>query len=157
MRVAVGANNRGVVVRDNVIRLLQQLGCAVEQVEIPDHQAAEYPEVAASVAMRVRQGKADSGVLIGRSGMGMCIVANKFPGVRAAVCHDEFSADSSRRHLDANVICLSAELVGGEMIDRIVRVWLQTPFDGGRHARRIERVALLERETLRDGHGLAGS
>ncbi len=145
MRVAVGSNNRGVAVRDKVIRLLQQLHHVVEQVEIPNHQAAEYPEIAASVAMRVQRGEADCGVLIGRSGMGMCIVANKFPGVRAAVCQDEFSADSSRRHLDANVICLSAELVGNEMIDRIVRVWLQTPFDGGRHARRIERIALLER------------
>ncbi len=146
MRVAIGANYRGVAVRDRVVRLLGQLGHEVDLVEIPEGQAAEYPEIAASVGPRVQQGKADRGVLIGRTGMGMCIVANKFPGVRAVVCHDEFSAETSRRYLDVNVLCLSAELVGEEMVERIVETWLKTPFDGGRHARRIERIALMERE-----------
>ncbi|MGA2958779.1 MAG: RpiB/LacA/LacB family sugar-phosphate isomerase, partial [Thermodesulfobacteriota bacterium] len=118
----------------------------VDQVEIAEGQVAEYPEIAASVARRVQQGKADRGVLIGRTGMGMCIVANKFPGVRAAVCHDDFAAEMSRRHLDVNVVCLSADLVGKEMIDRIVETWLKIPFEGGRHARQVERIGLIERQ-----------
>lgn len=146
MRIAIGANNRGVAARDHVVRLLQQLGHEAEQVEVPEGQAAEYPEIAARVGQRVQRGKADRGVLIGRTGMGMCIVANKLPGVRAAVCNDEFSAETSRRYLDVNVLCLSAELVGEQMTDRIVETWLKAPFDGGRHARRIERLALMERE-----------
>ena len=112
MRIAVGANSRGLAVRAQVIPLLQRLGHEVDVVDAPQGQATEYPEVAAALAQRMAQGGAEKGILIGRSGMGMCIVANKFPGVRAAVCNDEFTADTSRRYLDVNVLCLSADMVG---------------------------------------------
>ena len=75
----------------------------------------------------------------------MCIAANKFPGIRAAPCHDDLSAEMSRRHNDLNVLCLSADMLGERLIDRLVEVWLNTPFEGGRHTRRIEKIAELER------------
>ena len=149
MLVAVGANNRGFAIRDQVTRLLQHLGHEVAVVEMPEGQLTEYPDIAASVAQQVQQGKAERGILIGRSGMGMCIVANKFAGIRAILCHDEFMAEMSRRCLDANVLCLSAELLGRQHIERMIETWLNTPFEGGRHAVRITRISAIEREDRR--------
>jgi ribose 5-phosphate isomerase B len=146
MRVAVGANDRGLAVREQVVPLLQRFGHEVDVVEAPQGRAAEYPEIAAEVGRRMGQGRAERGILIGRSGMGMCIVANKFPGVRAAVCNDEFTADTGRRYLDVNVLCLSADMVGEHSIRTIIEVWLATPAEGGRHGRRIERVSAIEEE-----------
>jgi ribose 5-phosphate isomerase B len=148
MRIVVGANSRGLAVRDQVIPLLQRLGHEVDVVESPQGQPAEYPEIAAGLARRMAQGGAEKGILIGRSGMGMCIVANKFPRVRAAVCNDEFTADTSRRYLDVNVLCLSADLVGEYSIQKIIEVWLATPAEGGRHGRRTERISTIERDVL---------
>jgi ribose 5-phosphate isomerase B len=76
--------------------------------------------------------------------MGMCIVANKFPGIRAAPCHDDLTAEMSRLHNDANVLCLSADLLGDRLVNRMVEIWLKTEFEGGRHARRLEKIALYE-------------
>ena len=90
-------------------------------------------------------GGVDRGILICGSGLGMCIVANKFPGVRAVPCHDDLSAEVSRMHNDANVLCLSADLLGERLIDRMLELWLATEFEGGRHARRVEKIAALER------------
>jgi ribose 5-phosphate isomerase B len=144
MIVAIGANDRGCVVRDQVIALVRQLGHRADILETLEGQAAEYPEIAAYVARRVHEGSAERGILIGRTGMGMCIVANKFPDVRAAVCHDDVTAETTRRYLDVNVLCLSAELVGQRLVHRLVETWLVTPFDGGRHARRIDRISVIE-------------
>ncbi|RMD62319.1 MAG: RpiB/LacA/LacB family sugar-phosphate isomerase, partial [Planctomycetota bacterium] len=88
---------------------------------------------------------ADRGVLICGSGIGMCIAANKVKGVRAALVSDELSAEMSRRHNDANVLCLAADLLGDRLIERIVEIWLATPFEGGRHARRVAKIAAIER------------
>jgi ribose 5-phosphate isomerase B len=126
--------------------LLEQLGCEIDRVEVPEEDPAEYPEIAAGVALRVACGRADRGILIGGTGMGMCIAANKVPGVRAAVCDDELMAEMSRRYLDANVICLSAHLVSEAMIARMIAIWIKTPFEGGRHARRLDKLSLLEQE-----------
>ena len=145
MRVAVGFDNRGVAIRDQVIRVVQDLGHQFAQVQAPQGQAAEYPEVAAMVAQQVQQGKAERGILIARTGMGMCVVANKFSGIRAIVCYDEFMAEMSRRYLDANVLCLSAELLGGQHVEKVIETWLKNPFEGGRHAARIARISAIER------------
>ena len=116
-----------------------------EVVEIapPEGQPAEYPEIAAKVAQQVQEGRAERGILIGRTGMGMCLAANKFSGIRAAACYDEFMAELGRRYLDVNVLCLSADLLSEHLIERIVKIWLDAPFEGGRHARRIERISTL--------------
>ena len=94
---------------------------------------AIIPDMAAIVARKVSGGEADRGILICGTGLGMCIAANKFHGVRAAPCHDDLTAELSRRHNDLNVLCLSADLLGERLIDRMVEIWLTTPFEGGRH------------------------
>ncbi len=109
--------------------------------------AVDYPDVAAAVAEAVASGVADKGVLICGTGIGMCVAANKVRGVRAAVCCNEVAAELSRRHNDANVLCLSGEFLGVAEAEALVRIWLRTPFDGGRHARRVEKISTLERET----------
>ncbi len=91
-----------------------------------------------------RSGAADRGILFCATGHGMCIVANKFCGVRAVPCHDDLTAEMSRRHNDANVLCLSADLLGERLVTRMVELWLTTEFEGGRHARRLEKIALFE-------------
>ena len=86
----------------------------------------------------------DRGILVCGTGVGMCIAANKIPGVRAAPCHDDITAEVSRRHNDLNVLCLSGDLLGEKLADRLVEIWLKTPFEGGRHARRNQKIAALE-------------
>jgi ribose 5-phosphate isomerase B len=86
----------------------------------------------------------DRGILICGTGIGMCIAANKVRGVRAAPCHDSITAEMSRRHNNSNVLCLSADLLGDELIDRMLRIWLETEFEGGRHARRVDKIARFE-------------
>lgn len=109
--------------------------------------SVDYPDVAAAVAEAVSDGRADYGVLICGTGIGMCITANKFRGVRAALCSNLVVAELSRRHNNANVLCLSGEFLGLTAIESIVRAWLTTPFDGGRHQRRLDLIAEIERET----------
>ena len=92
----------------------------------------------------VSEGRVERGILICGTGIGMCIAANKVKGVRAAPCHDSITAEMSRRHNDANVLCLSADLLGEELIDRMVRIWLTTDFEGGRHAQRVGKICRYE-------------
>ena len=112
-----------------------------------DGQAVDYPDIAAVVSRKVSQHEVERGILICGTGIGMCITANKLRGVRAAPCHDSITAEMSRRHNDANVLCLSADLLGEELIDRMIRIWLETEFEGGRHARRVDKISRFEDET----------
>ncbi|MBQ9874517.1 MAG: RpiB/LacA/LacB family sugar-phosphate isomerase [Thermoguttaceae bacterium] len=107
----------------------------------------DYPDVAAAVASAVSEGRADMGVLVCGTGVGMGIVANKFKGVRAAVCYNEVAAELSRRHNDANVLCVSGEFLSVPAIESLVRLWLTAPYDGGRHAPRVAKIAKLEEQT----------
>jgi ribose 5-phosphate isomerase B len=144
MRIAVGSDHRGVALRGNLIQLLTTLGQEVVDVGTHDEQEIDYPDIAALVARKVSRREVDRGILICGTGMGMCIVANKVPGVRAAPCHDDVTAEMSRRHNDLNVLCLSGDLLGEKLADRLVEIWLRTPFEGGRHARRNRKIAALE-------------
>lgn len=146
MRVAVGSDHRGVHVKAKLIELLSRLGHSAEDVGTSTAESCDYPDVAAKVGRKIAAGEADRGILICGTGLGMCIAANKFRGVRAAPCHDDLTAELSRRHNDLNVLCLSADLLGERLIDRMVEIWLTTPFEGGRHARRVEKIAALEQE-----------
>ena len=144
MRIAVGSDHRGVDMRAKLVELLGRLGQRV--IDAGSYgEDDDYPDVAALVAEKVSSGDVDRGILICGTGLGMCIVANKIPGIRAAPCHDELTAELSRRHNDLNVLCLSGDMLGEKLVDRLVEVWLETPFDGGRHARRIEKIAAMER------------
>ncbi|HUY92374.1 MAG TPA: RpiB/LacA/LacB family sugar-phosphate isomerase [Pirellulales bacterium] len=107
--------------------------------------------MASVVAGQVSRHEVDRGILICGTGIGMSIAANKFPGVRAAPCHDDLSAEMSRRHNDLNVLCLSADMLGEKLIDRMVEIWLNTEFEGGRHARRVEKIQQLESQHLSHG------
>lgn len=143
MKIAIGCDHRGVSPKSKLAHTLAQQGHEVVDVGANSDQAVDYPDIAAAVASRVAAGEADRGVLICGTGIGMSIAANKFAQVRAAVCHDEFTAEICRRHNDVNVLCLSAD-VPPDRTARIVEVWLHTAFEGGRHARRVEKITALE-------------
>ena len=149
MRVAVGSDHRGFRLKGTIVELLRRWGHEVQDLGTHSAQSVDYPDVAQQVACRVAQGEADRGVLICGTGLGMCIAANKVAGVRAAPCHDELTAELSRRHNDANVLCLSGELLNEELVSRILQRWLETPFEGGRHARRLEKISQLEQRGCR--------
>jgi ribose 5-phosphate isomerase B len=144
MRVAVGSDHRGLAMQARVVELLRELGQEVLDVRLSEGGSVDYPDVAAIVARKVSLGEVDRGILICGTGLGMAIVANKFPGVRAAPCHDDWTAELSRRHNDANVLCLSGDILGERLIDRLVDIWLKTEFEGGRHARRVEKIRKME-------------
>ena len=144
MRIAIGSDHRGVAARLRLIGLLERLGHEVVDCGSHGTEAVDYPDIAADVAHRVSHGTVDRGVLLCCTGVGMAIAANKVHGVRAATCHDEVTAEMSRRHNDLNVLCLSAEMIGPEVQDKLIRTWLETPFEGGRHARRVAKIAALE-------------
>jgi ribose 5-phosphate isomerase B len=146
MKIAVGSDHRGYEVKRRVVTLLQQMGHEPEDVGAMSKESVDYPDFAFLVAKAVCEGRAERGILVCGSGIGMCIAANKVKGVRAAPCHDNITAEMSRRHNDANVLCLSADLLGGELIERMIRIWLDTPFEGGRHARRVEKITQIESE-----------
>ncbi|HEV2972118.1 MAG TPA: ribose 5-phosphate isomerase B [Pirellulales bacterium] len=145
MRVAVGSDHRGFGVKAKLVELVVKLGHEVEDVGSYSADSVDYPDVAAIVGEKISAGQVDRGILICGTGIGMCIAANKFSGVRAAPCHDDLTAELSRRHNDLNVLCLSADMLGEKLIDRMVEIWLNTPFEAGRHARRIEKIANLEK------------
>jgi ribose 5-phosphate isomerase B len=146
MRIAIGSDHRGCGIRSKVIESVTRLGHQAVDVGTRGCEPVDYPDVAFQVANLVSHGEVDRGVLICGTGFGMCIAANKVPGVRAAPCHDDLTAEMSRRHNDLNVLCLSADMLGERLIDRMVEIWLNTPFEGGRHARRLEKITALERD-----------
>ena len=141
MRIAIGSDHRGYHVKDKLLAMLQQLGHQVEDVGTSGTESVDYPDFAAAVAGQVSTGEADRGILVCGTGIGMAITANKCPGVRAAMCPDELTAEVSRRHNDLNVLCLSGDMLGERNLDGMVQVWLDTEFEGGRHARRLEKIA----------------
>jgi ribose 5-phosphate isomerase B len=146
MRIAIGSDHRGVTSRSRLVGLLERMGHEIVDCGSFGDEAVDYPDVAAEVARRVADGAVDRGILLCCTGVGMAIAANKVAGVRAATCHDEVTAEMSRRHNDLNVLCLSAEMLGPEMQEKVIRTWLATPFEGGRHARRVAKIASLEAE-----------
>ena len=144
MKIAIGSDHRGYDAKRRIVQLLRELGHEVMDLGTESNESVDYPDFAFQVARAVSEHRVERGILICGTGIGMCIAANKFRGVRAAPCHDDLTAELSRRHNDLNVLCLSADLLGEKLIDRMVEIWLATPFEAGRHARRIEKIAQLE-------------
>ncbi len=146
MKIALGMDHRGVDVGRVLTTALPGEGHEVQVLGPCDADSCDYPDVTWPVAKAVAAGEADRGILICGTGIGASIAANKVAGIRAALVHDETTAELSRRHNDANVLCLAGDvLTDDEQILRIVNVWLATPFDGGRHARRVKKIAAIER------------
>lgn len=144
MRIVIGADHRGKRALDGLEALLRSADHEVIVLGEAKTAMCDYPDMAYPVAKAVAEGTADCGVLFCGSGIGMSIAANKVDGVRAALVHDEYTAELARRHNDANVICLAADLLGSRVIERIFKAWVATPFEGGRHARRNEKIAAME-------------
>ena len=145
MKIAVGNDHRGVAVKQRLEDMLKSLGHTVDDFGATSAASVDYPDFAIPVAEAVASGKDDRGLLICATGHGMCIAANKVKGVRAALAHDELTAQISRTHNDTNVLCLSADLLGQRLIEKVVDVWLTTEFQGGRHERRLKEIEAIER------------
>ncbi len=144
LRLAVGSDHAGLDLKRQLAAHLRELGHEVADLGTHDHESCDYPDFAAAVARAVAGGQADLGMLICGTGQGMAIAANKVAGVRAAVCLDTFSARMSRLHNDANVLCMGARVVGPGLAEDILDAWLGASFEGGRHQRRVAKIAALE-------------
>jgi ribose 5-phosphate isomerase B len=129
--------------------LLAELGLAAHDVGVHDTAAADYPDIAHKVALALTQGKATRGVIIDGAGIGSAMAANKVPGIRAALCYDKASARNSREHNDANVLTLGGRLLTQSQAEEVVRIWLATPFGGGRHQIRIDKITAVEKTYLK--------
>jgi ribose 5-phosphate isomerase B len=144
MKIAVASDHRGYQVKSKILAQIVELGHEPLDYGPDNGESVDYPDFAARVAAAVSRQEIDRGILVCGTGMGMAIVANKFCGVRAVPCHDDLTAEMSRRHNDANILCLSADLLGERLVTRMVELWLTTEFEGGRHARRLEKISQFE-------------
>lgn len=144
MIVGIGADHRGAHSAKALMDRLSSMGHTVKPYSSMTGDTCDYPLPAFSLGNALAQNHVERGILICGTGIGMCIAANKVHGVRAALAHDELTAEVSRSHNDANVLCLSADLLGQRLIEKIVDTWLVTPFQGGRHSRRLDEIALIE-------------
>jgi ribose 5-phosphate isomerase B len=147
MKIAVASDHRGYSIKGKILALIVELGHEAIDMGTDSPESVDYPDFGVKVARAISEKSAERGILICGTGMGMCITANKFQGVRACTCHDDLTAEMSRRHNDANVLCLSADLLGDRLVNRMVEIWLKTEFEAGRHARRIEKINRIEGES----------
>lgn len=145
MRIAIGADHAGFPLKQHLAAALARLGHAVQDRGTHSDAAVDYPPICADVARLVTSGDADRGIVIGGSGQGEQMAANKVRGVRAALCNDLYTARMSRAHNDANVLAIGGRIVAFGLAEEIVTLWLDTPFDGGRHLRRVEQIMEIER------------
>lgn len=148
MRVALGSDHAGFQLKERIKGFLLEKGHEVRDFGTTSEDSTHYPLFAKEVSLAVQKGEVDRGILVCGTGIGMSITANKFRGVRAALCLNEYMARMSRLHNDANVLCLGDRVVGEELALAIVDVWLSTPFEGGRHAKRVELISTIEKECL---------
>ncbi|MDQ7082715.1 MAG: ribose 5-phosphate isomerase B [Aquificota bacterium] len=145
MKVAIGSDHAGFPLKERIKEHLLERGCEVLDFGTTSKESTHYPLFAKEVAFAVQRGEADRGILVCGTGIGMCITANKFRGVRAALCVNEYMARMSRLHNDANVLCLGDRVIGEELAISIVDAWLEAPFEGGRHEKRVELIKEIEK------------
>jgi ribose 5-phosphate isomerase B len=146
MRIAIGCDHNGFNMKQWIISLLTEMGDSYEDFGCYDLGSVDYPDIGRAVAESVAEGRFDHGILICSTGIGMSIVANKVRGVRAALCHDTFTARRAREHNDANILCRGGGVVGQGLGREIVTTYLNSQFVGGRHARRLEKIKAMETE-----------
>ena len=144
MRVAIGADHAGFLLKEHLKQTLTALGHIVDDYGTHSEAPVDYPPICIAVGKAVAHGKADRGIVLGGSGQGEQMAANKVLGIRAALCNDLFTARLSREHNDANVLSMGGRIVAFGLADEILRLWLATPFAGGRHQRRIDQIAEAE-------------
>ena len=138
MKIAIGCDHGGISLKKLIVKLLKELGHSINDQGCYSEDSVDYPDFANHVCTLILDGEADRGILVCGTGIGMSMVANRYKGIRAALCHEQFSAQMSREHNDANILCLGARGVGPSLALAIVETWLGTEFAGGRHQRRIE-------------------
>jgi len=141
VRIAIGADHAGFLLKEHLKQTLQQLGHSVDDHGTTSEASVDYPPICFSVGRAVVSGQADRGIVLGGSGQGEQIAANKVVGVRAALCNDLYTARLSRLHNDANVISMGGRIVAFGLADEILKLWLETPFEGGRHQKRLDQIA----------------
>ena len=146
MRIAIGADHAGFALKQHLVTTLRTLGHEVDDHGTHSEDPVDYPPICAGVARAVVQGRADRGVVVGGSGQGEQVAANKVIGARAALCNDLYTARMSRSHNDANVLAMGGRIVASGLADEILTLWLNTAFEGGRHQRRIDQISEIERE-----------
>jgi ribose 5-phosphate isomerase B len=142
--VAIGSDHGGVDLKERLKALLQDIQLKVIDVGVNEDKPVDYPDIAEKVAENIVTGKASRGVIIDGAGIGSCMAANKIPGIRAALCYDKASARNSREHNDSNVLTLGARLLTATQAEDVLRVWLGTPFAGGRHQARVDKISKIE-------------
>ena len=149
MRIGIGSDHGGYSLKELLKDYLKEKdGIEVEDYGTFDNRSVDYPDFALKVARAVASGDVDRGILCCGTGIGVAITANKVPGIRAAVCSDTFSARMSREHNDANILCLGERVVGPGLALEILKVWLESGFEGGRHKRRIDKIIAVERQYI---------
>ncbi len=144
MRIAIGADHAGFSLKEHLKETLNTLGHQVEDHGTHSDASVDYPPICAAVGRAVVEGRADRGIVLGGSGQGEQIAANKVRGIRAALCNDLFTARLSRQHNDANVMSMGGRIVAFGLADEILTLWLSTPFEGGRHLNRLRQIAEIE-------------
>jgi len=145
MRVAIGADHAGFSLKEHLKRTLGSLGHQVDDLGTTSEAPVDYPPISAAVARAVVSGRADRGVILGGSGQGEQIAANKVRGARAALCNDLYTARMSRLHNDANILTMGGRIVAAGLADEVLKLWLETAFEGGRHQRRVDQIAEIEK------------
>jgi ribose 5-phosphate isomerase B len=146
VKIAIGADHAGYQLKQHLIGTLQRLGHAIADYGTHSEQPTDYPPICIAVAQAVADRRAERGIVVGGSGQGEQIAANKVHGIRAALCNELYTARLSREHNDANVLSMGGRIVAPGLADEIIALWLETPFAGGRHQRRIEQIAAAEQQ-----------
>ncbi|MCR5219659.1 MAG: ribose 5-phosphate isomerase B [bacterium] len=147
--LAIASDHGGLGLKNILGEWLRQRGIDYEDMGTFSEESVDYPDYGALVARAVQEGRAERGILVCGTGIGMSIVANKFPGIRAALVHDEFTAKMAREHNDANILVLGGRVLEASQACELVQIWLNTPFAGGRHQRRLDKIAAFEEEVLK--------
>jgi ribose 5-phosphate isomerase B len=145
--IVVASDHAGVEFKTRIVELVREAGDDVRDLGPADTASVDYPDFGHEVARAVAAGEAETGILICGTGIGMSMTANRHPGVRAALCHDAFTAEMARRHNDANVLCMGARAVGSAVAEQMVKIFLGTDFEGDRHQRRVEKIELAEEDS----------
>jgi len=146
MKLVIGSDHAGFELKEDLRRYLKEQDIDVEDLGVSSEAPVDYPDIGAIVAEKVARREFERGILICGSGIGMSVVANRFAGVRAALCHDLYTARMSREHNDANVLVLGGRLTGKGLAREILKVWLESKFQGGNHQRRLEKIQSLEKK-----------
>jgi len=149
MRIAIGSDHAGFSLKQHLVDVLRKLGHHLDDRGTHSEAAVDYPEICADVAREVVSARADRGIVLGGSGQGEQMAANKVAGIRAALCNDLYTARMSREHNDANVLAMGGRIVAPGLADEIIELWLNTGFAGGRHQRRVDQIMAIERQTAR--------